>query len=63
MMAKTFIIKPNWTKKKPFSKSEVFYFCFVLIFGLFVLFQFFFLGGGVCEKCSICFYEVSKYHI
>lgn len=48
MMAKTFIIKPNWTKKKkPFSKSEVFYFCFVLIFGLFVLFQFVFWGGFV----------------
>lgn len=47
MMAKTFIIKPNWTKKKPFSKSEVFYFCFVLIFGLFVLFQFVFLEGFV----------------
>lgn len=54
MMAKTFIIKPNWTKKKPFSKSEVFYFCFVLIFGLFVLFQFVFFGG-FCGKCSICF--------
>lgn len=47
MMAKTFIIKPNWTKKTLFSKSEVFYFCFVLIFGLFVLFQFVFWGGSV----------------
>lgn len=61
MMAKTFIIKPNWTKKTLFSKSEVFYFCFVLIFGLFVLFQFVF--WGVLWKMFNMFYEVSKYHI
>lgn len=61
MMAKTFIIKPNWTQKKPFSKSEVFYFCFVLIFGLLFCFNLFF--WGVLWKMFNMFYEVSKYHI